>query len=106
MNKVLILEKNLPELPFFKVSEEECSDEDYKRYTDICDSYYYSITIEETYTSLHFGYSNTDTTTKNVDIPYSNIIVKNGEVVGFLYDTSQTPDGYKDIGAYEGRVVF
>lgn len=103
MNEILILQKNHPEIKFFKVEATECSDEEYKRYTDVCDSYYFKITIESYYESLHFGYTNTDMKTINADIPHKNILVKDGEVVGFLYDTSQTPDGYN---GYNGQLVF
>ncbi len=103
MNKILLLQKHCPDICFFKVETAECCDEEYKRYTDVCDSYYFKITVESRYESLHFGYTSTDTETIKADIPHKNILIKDGEVAGFLYDTSQTPDGYE---GYNGQIVF
>ena len=103
MNKILLLQKYRSDINYFKVETTECTDEEYKRYTEVCDSYYFNITINRHYESLHFGYTSTDTKTIKADIPHKNILIKDGKVAGFLYDTSQTPDGFD---GYNGQIVF
>lgn len=103
MNYILILKRQSSDCDFFEVEKVECDDKEYKRYTAICDSYYYKIEIINKYESLHFGYVDYSTDEKTADIPHENILVKNGEVVGFLYDTAQTPNGFD---GHNGQLVF
>lgn len=103
MSEILILKKLSSGTDFFEVEKTECDDETYSRYIDICDSYYFKIEIKRCYENLRFGYSSSDTETIEAVIPHENILIKDGEVKGFLYDTSQTPDG---VEGYNGQIVF
>ncbi len=102
MHNILILQQHSNN-GFFKIKKAECSDEEYKRYTDLCDKYYFKLVIKSYYEDLHFGFTSTDTETKEAAIPHENILIKDGEVTGFLYNTSQTPNGFD---THNGQNLF
>jgi len=103
MNYVLILKRYSSDTGFFEVEKTECDDKEYKQYTAVCDSYCFRIDVTETYEDLRFGHYSSYTETTEANIPYENILIKDGNIIGFLYNTSQTPDGF---AGHNGQIVF
>ena len=103
MSYILILKRYSSNTGFFEVEKAECDDEEYKRYIAICDSYYFKLDVTETHEDLRFGHFSSHTETAEINIPYENILIKDSKIIGFLYNTSQTPDGFN---GHNGQIVF